>query len=52
MELIFLWAFFAVVCAIIANNKNRSGVIWAILGLIGGVFAIIIVALLPKVEAA
>jgi hypothetical protein len=51
VELILIWAFLAIVCAIIANNKNRFPVGWFFAGIIGGIFAVVIVALLPKVEA-
>lgn len=34
----------------IAKNKNRNKVAWAILGFLFGIIALIIVALLPKLE--
>ena len=51
MELMFLWLFFGIATAIVASNKGRSVGGWAVLGLLFGVFALIIVALVPKVEA-
>ena len=39
---------FAYFCAKIASNKGRSPLLWAILGLIIPVIALIIIALLPR----
>lgn len=49
MELLFL-ILWAVCCGILANNKNRNVVGWSILGLLFGVFALIVIACLPKLE--
>lgn len=49
MELLF-WILWAVCCGILANNKNRNVVEWSILGLLFGVFALIVIACLPKLE--
>lgn len=49
MELLFL-ILWAVCCGILANNKNRNIVGWSILGLLFGVFALIVIACLPKLE--
>jgi hypothetical protein len=44
------WIFWTVLCGIIANNKNRNVIGWVLIGLIFGIFAVIILALLPKIE--
>ena len=49
MELLF-WILWAVCCGILANNKNRNVVGWSILGLLFGIFSLIIIACLPKLE--
>lgn len=49
MELLFL-ILWAVCCGILANNKNRNVVGWSILGFLFGVFALIVIACLPKLE--
>ena len=49
MELLF-GLFWAVCCGILANNKNRNVVAWSIAGLLLGLFALIPLALLPKLE--
>ncbi len=42
--------FFAILCGILANNKNRNVVGWAIGGALTGIFATIILAVLPKLD--
>jgi len=49
MLFLILWLFCAIVSAIIAANKGRSGVGWFFLGLLIGPFAFA-VALLPAVQ--
>ena len=49
MELL-VWLFMGIVCSIIAQNKNRNVVAWFILGGLFSLFAVIIIALLPKLE--
>ena len=44
------WTFIAIITAIIANNKNRNIIVWLILGFLFGIFSLITVAVLPKVE--
>jgi hypothetical protein len=48
---VLFWIIFAVLTAIVANNKNRNTVGWFILGFLFGIFALIVVALLPSLEA-
>lgn len=50
MELVALWVFFAILTAVIAAGKNRSVIGWALLGLIFGIFATIIIAVMKPVE--
>jgi hypothetical protein len=49
------WVFINVLvgmgCASVANHKNRDGGIWIIVGLLGGVIALIVLAVLPALEA-
>lgn len=47
MELI-IWILLAAACYYVAKDKNRNAVVWGILGLLFGIFALVIVALLPK----
>ena len=47
---IFIWILLGLWAAYIAKNRNRSQVGWAISGVIFGVFAILLVALLPSIE--
>lgn len=49
MEFLIIWLIFAVACAIIANNKGRSGIGWFFLGLVFGIFALIVVAVLSPI---
>ncbi len=48
--IVLFWIFFAVVTAIVANNNNRNVPLWSVLGLLFGVFAFVIVLILPKEE--
>jgi hypothetical protein len=50
MELLFFWIAFAVLCAVIASSKGRSGFGWFFLGAIFGVFALIAVIAMPAVK--
>ena len=51
MEIIIIfWILFAVVTGSIAVSKNRSGFGWGILGLFLGIFAVLWIACLPKLE--
>jgi DNA-directed RNA polymerase subunit RPC12/RpoP len=49
MTLVIIWIFCAIVSAIIASNKGRSGVGWFFLGLLLGPFGFA-VALLPAIK--
>lgn len=39
--------FFALICAIMANGKNRNVLLWCLLGGVGGVVSFVVLALLP-----
>lgn len=39
--------FFALICAIMANGKNRNALLWCLLGSGGGIVSFIVLALLP-----
>lgn len=46
MELIAAWIIFGCAAASIAKGKNRSVVLWVILGLLIGPFALLAIALM------
>lgn len=48
--LLLFWILFAIFTGVVANNKGRNVVGWVVLGLLFGIFALIIVAVLPKLE--
>jgi len=50
MDLILLGIGFAAIFFAIAIRKNREPYRWFLLGLLGGVFTIVILAILPKLE--
>jgi hypothetical protein len=50
MELFIFWIAFAVLCAVIASSKGRSGFGWLVLGAIFGLFALIAVIAMPAVK--
>lgn len=50
MELILFMLFWGIVTAIVAAAKRRIAPLWFFAGCIFGVFATIIVAVLPKVQ--
>lgn len=39
---------FMVGCALLAKNKNRSMIGWGIAGALAGIFALVLLAILPK----
>ena len=47
---LIIGAVMAVACGLIAKNKNRSVVLWAILGFLFGLIPLIIIAVLKKKE--
>lgn len=50
MELVLLWMAFGVVCALVAKQKGRSAFGWLLLGAVFGVFALIVLAFMPRLE--
>jgi hypothetical protein len=49
LEIFLLSAiFFGIICALIANNKKRNSLLWLIFGSIFGIFALIILLVLPS----
>ena len=48
MEFFILWSLFAIPGAIMAGNRNRSVFGWFLLSAVFGVFALLILAVLPK----
>jgi len=47
---LLLGAVFAVACGLVAKNKNRSLVLWAVLGFLFGFIPLIIIAVLKRKE--
>ena len=45
-----MWLFSGFACSYIARSKDRSGVVWFILGLVFGLFAIITIGFTEKAE--
>jgi len=48
MEFLVIWAVFAVACYYVAKSKGRNAAAWAFAGLVFGVFALIVLAFMPK----
>ena len=48
MEFLVVWLICAVVTAIIASAKDRSGFGWFLIGLLLGIFGVILIACLPS----
>ena len=46
MEIVLVWIVFAIICGVVANNKGRSVGGWVVAGLIFGIFALVVLALL------
>jgi hypothetical protein len=45
--LLFLWAAMGFVCMQIAQKKGRNQIFWLVVGVLFGIVAVLIVALLP-----
>ena len=50
MEIAFVWVMCAITAAVIAGGKQRSAFGWFLLGLLFSVFAVVMVAFLPRAE--
>ena len=48
--IIFVWAAFAFLVAAIAVSKGRYAIVWLILGAVFGIFALIAVCAMPRVD--
>lgn len=48
MEFLFVWLGFAVVTAIAAGSRGHSAGLWFVIGLLGGVFALIAVLVIKR----
>ena len=48
MFVLLVWIGCAVACNAMAKSKGRNSVAWTVAGLIFGVFAVVVIALLPK----
>ena len=44
------WIFIAILCGVVANNKNRSVLGWLLLGGLFGIFAFILLLFLPTIK--
>jgi hypothetical protein len=49
---LFVWLASAAGGALIASSKGRSGMAWGVLGFLFGLFALLVVALLPAKKTA
>jgi hypothetical protein len=50
MELVIIWLAFAIVTALAASARGRSGILWFIVGLFFGIFALIAVLVIGRAE--
>jgi hypothetical protein len=50
--LFLIWVASVAGSAMVASSKNRSAGVWAVLGFLFGVFALIVVAVLPRKQPA
>jgi branched-subunit amino acid transport protein len=51
MEIIVIVAIlFALICGYVAGEKNRSVIGWAIAGAMAGIFALLILAMVPTIK--
>ena len=50
LSFIFVWLIAALVCGIIASSKGRNGFGWFCIGLLIGIFGIILLACLPSIK--
>ncbi len=49
---LLIWVASMAGCALLASSKNRSAGLWAFLGFLFGIFALIAVAVLPRKQPA
>lgn len=48
MEILVIWVICGVVTAVIASAKDRSGFGWLLIGLLLGIFGVILIACMPS----
>lgn len=48
--MLLIWIAIGVGCVVLAKSKNRSQIGWGIAGFLAGLFALILLAFLPKIE--
>ena len=48
MEILIFWLICAVGCYFLAESKGRNAGAWAVAGLLFGIFALVICAIMPK----
>lgn len=48
--IIIFWIIFGLITGTIAHSKNRNGFGWALIGFLLGIFGVIWIALMPKLE--
>lgn len=51
LVILLIWGACGYGCYAIAKSKNRNKGLWAILGVLFGIFAVIIISLLPNLPA-
>lgn len=52
MEYLFAWVMFGVAAASLAKGKNRNVMLWVIIGLLIGPFAVLAIALMKPAPGA
>jgi hypothetical protein len=50
MATLVIWVCLGIGCAAIASAKGRRTWLWAILGILGGVFSLLVIVCLPKLK--
>ena len=44
---LIIWGLFGILCAYMADKKGRDKILWGILGLIFGIFAVFVIYIIP-----
>lgn len=47
---LMVWLLFGIACGVIADSKRRNVGGWVVLGMLFGIFALIVIACLPTLE--
>lgn len=45
---LLIWVLFGVACYVLAKEKGKNPILWAVLGALFGIFALIVLAFLPN----